>query len=123
MVETFLSNLVRDSLNQLASNHLERRLKVLTSEQGSWVEVEGKRVLNLSSNNYLGLAAHPRVKEAAARAAREYGCGSGASRLLCGNMILHQTLEQRLAAFKGKEAALLYSSGYAANVGALSCLV
>ncbi len=87
------------------------------------MEVEGRRVLNLSSNNYLGLAAHPRVKEAAARAAQVYGCGSGASRLLCGNMSLHQTLEQRLAAFKGKEAALLYSSGYAANVGALSCLL
>lgn len=118
-----LDNFLQDSINHLVLNHLERSLKTLSSEQGPWVEVEGKRVLNLSSNNYLGLAAHPRVKEAAARAAQAYGCGSGASRLLCGNMALHKSLEQRLASFKGKEAALLYSSGYAANVGVLSCLL
>ncbi|MBI4332789.1 MAG: 8-amino-7-oxononanoate synthase [Chloroflexi bacterium] len=123
MAESAFNLRLRDSLDNLATNHLERKLKVLTGEQGPWVEMDGRRLLNLSSNNYLGLAAHPRVKETAARAARLYGCGSGASRLLCGNMALHRELEERLAVFKGKEAALVYSSGYAANVGALSCLV
>ncbi len=118
-----LDNILRTSLEALSSDHMARTLRVLTTGQGPWVDIEGRRVLNLSSNNYLGLAAHPRVKEAAARGARSYGCGSGASRLLCGNMSLHEELEKRLAAFKGKEAALLFSSGYAANVGTLSCLL
>lgn len=123
MDRSSLDTQLNNSLSYLASNHLERNLRVMTSEQGPWVELEGRRVLNLSSNNYLGLASDSRVKEASARSARLYGCGSGASRLLCGNMSLHETLEQRLAAFKGKESAVVYSSGYAANVGALSCLL
>ncbi len=118
-----LNDLLRDSLADLASRHLDRHLMTLTTEQGSRVEIDGRKVLNLSSNNYLGLAAHPRVKEAAARSAYRFGCSSGASRLLCGNMSVHGQLEERLAAFKGKEAALVFSSGYAANVGTLSSLL
>ncbi|MBI2917846.1 MAG: 8-amino-7-oxononanoate synthase [Chloroflexi bacterium] len=114
---------LRDSLDSLKQRDLYRRLKTITSEQGPWVELEGKRVLNLCSNNYLGLAAHPKVKEAAAQAAYEYGCGSGASRLICGNLYLHEALEQRLAAFKGTEAVLAYSTGYMANLGIISALV
>ncbi|MDP2719838.1 MAG: 8-amino-7-oxononanoate synthase [Dehalococcoidia bacterium] len=120
--ETRLNNDLRNALSGLASRHMERKLKVLTSQQGSWVEVDNRKVLNLCSNNYLDLATHPRVKNAAAAAIEKYGCGSGASRLICGNTPLQQELERRLASFKGKDAALLYPSGYAANLGAISCL-
>lgn len=109
-------------LEELKERKLRRSLKTLEGEQGPWVVLDGRRVLNLSSNNYLGLASHPKLKEASARATQQYGCGSGASRLICGNMALHETLEGRLAAFKHSEAALLYGSGYAANVGIISSL-
>jgi glycine C-acetyltransferase/8-amino-7-oxononanoate synthase len=82
----------------------------------------GRPVLLLCSNDYLGLAAHPRVREAAAEAALRWGAGAGASRLISGNMEPHHLLEERLAAFKGYEAALLFGSGYLANVGAISAL-
>ncbi len=114
---------IRKRLELLKEQGLYRSLKPFQGEQGPWVELSGKRVLNLCSNNYLGLAAHPKVKEAVARAAYEYGCGSGGSRLICGSMELHQTLERRLAAFKKTESALLYGSGYTANLGVISSLV
>ena len=110
-------------LESLKANNLHRHLKTITGAQGPWIELEGLRVLNLCSNNYLGLATHPRVQEAAARAASTWGCGSGASRLICGNLQLNELLEEKLAAFKGVEAALLYGSGYAANLGIISSLV
>lgn len=111
------------TLEDLKARDLHRRLRELQAAQGPWVEFEGRRVLNLSSNNYLGLATHPAVQEAASRAAYAWGCGSGASRLICGNLSLHEQLERRLAAFKGTEAALLYGNGYAANLGIISSLV
>ncbi len=114
---------LQQHLRDLKEKNLYRDLRTLGSEQGPWVMLEGRQVLNLCSNNYLGLSSHPRVKEAAAEAIREWGCGSGASRLICGNLSLHETLESRLAAFKGAEAALLYSSGYTANGGIISALV
>lgn len=110
-------------LDSLKANNLYRSLRTIQGAQGPWVEVEGRRLLNLCSNNYLGLAGHPRVQEAAARAIASWGCGSGASRLISGNMYIHELLEQKLAAFKGVEAALLYGSGYAANLGIISSLV
>ena len=84
--------------------------------------LDGAEVLLLCSNNYLGLADHPRVRQAAADAAERYGAGAGASRLISGDMELHGTLERRLAAFKGTEAALLFGSGYLANMGVVAAL-
>ncbi|HVO26910.1 MAG TPA: 8-amino-7-oxononanoate synthase [Candidatus Margulisiibacteriota bacterium] len=102
---------------------LVRRLRPIEGAQDTWVTVDGRRALLLCSNNYLGLATHPAVREAASRAALEYGAGAGASRLISGSMRLHHTLEEQLAAFKGTEAALLFNSGYHANIGAITALV
>ena len=84
--------------------------------------LDGKPVLLLCSNNYLGLADHPRVREAAADAAMRWGVGAGASRLVSGTMTIHRRLEERLAAFEGTEAALLFGSGYLANAGVVAAL-
>lgn len=110
-------------VESLKEKALYRHLRTVESPQGAWVALEGRRVLNLCSNDYLGLSFHPRLKEAAVEAIREWGCGSGASRLVCGNLSLHETLENRLAIFKSAEAALVYSSGYTANGGILSALL
>lgn len=101
-------------------------LRVLRESAGPvdrWVVVDGRRALLLCSNNYLGLANHPALAEAAARAAREYGVGAGASRLISGSLPLHSALESRLATLKGTEAALLFPTGYLANIGAITALV
>ncbi len=121
--ETSLNSFLRESLDRLASSRLERQLKVLTTEQGPWVEVEGRRVLNLSSNNYLGLTHHPKVLEAAARALSRYGSGCTGSRFLNGTLDLHGQLESALASFLGKEACLVFSTGYQANLGLISGLI
>ena len=102
---------------------LLRRLRCVDGPQDAWITVEGRRVLSLCSNNYLGLANHPVVCEAAARAARDLGVGAGASRLISGSMRVHEELEAQLAAFKGTPAALLFNSGYQANVGTITALV
>ncbi len=104
-------------LLQLEHNHLRRRLLRVDSAPGPWVTVGGRKVLLLCSNDYLGLASHPKLKEAACVAMEQYGFGSGASRLVSGNSALHESLERRLAAFKGTESAILFNSGYAANAG------
>lgn len=122
-IKPHLSGFLIQHLETLKEKDLYRELRTLDSAQDSWVTLEGRKVLNLCSNNYLGLASHPSVKEAAARAIQEWGCSSGASRLICGTQPFHQTLERRLAAFKGADAALLYSSGYLANLGIVSALV
>ena len=92
-------------------------MRCVSGPQGPRVLLDGKPVLLLCSNNYLGLADHPRVREAAAEAAMRYGAGSGASRLVSGNMTIHRRLEEQLAHFKRAETALLFGSGYLANVG------
>jgi 8-amino-7-oxononanoate synthase len=102
---------------------LLRRVRTLESASEPEVVLNGRRVLCLASNNYLGLAAHPEVVDAAAEAARHYGAGAGSARLITGGNVLHDELEARLAAFKGTEAALLFSSGYLANLGTVSALV
>jgi 8-amino-7-oxononanoate synthase len=102
---------------------LQRRIRWIEGAQDTWVTVDGRRALLLCSNNYLGLANHPAVREAASKAAVEYGAGAGASRLISGSMRLHRALEEQLAAFKGTEAVLLFNSGYHANVGTISALV
>ena len=95
---------------------------LISGPQGPRVLLDGKPVLLLCSNNYLGLADHPRVREAAAEAAMRYGAGAGASRLVSGNMTIHRRLEEQLADFKGTEACLLFGSGYLANTGVVSAL-
>ena len=102
---------------------LVRRLRPIDGAQDTWVSVDGRRALLLCSNNYLGLATHPAVRQAASRAALDYGAGAGASRLISGSMRVHHALEEQLAVFKGAEAALLFNSGYQANVGAIAALV
>lgn len=97
-----------------------RFLRRVESSQAERIQLDGRQVLLFCSNNYLGLANHPAVRAAAAEAALSFGCGSGASRLISGNMSLHEELEKRLARFKGTEACLLFNSGYAANVGILA---
>ena len=109
-------------LDELTELGLHRRMRLVSGPQGPRVVLDGKPVLLLCSNNYLGLADHPRVREAAADAAMRWGAGAGASRLVSGTMTVHRRLEEQLAAFKGTERALLFGSGYLANVGVVSAL-
>ena len=111
-----------DRLAELRERGLHRRLRQINGPQGPRVLLDGEPVLLLCSNNYLGLADHPRVREAAAEAAMRWGVGAGASRLISGTMKLHRRLEERLANFKGNESALLFGSGYLANTGAIAAL-
>jgi len=97
-------------------------MRTIEGPQGPRVVIDGAEVLLLCSNNYLGLADHPRVRRAAADAAERYGAGAGASRLISGDMELHRTLEGHLARFKGSESALLFGSGYLANMGIVAAL-
>ncbi len=109
-------------LEELRDRGLYRRLRLIEGPQGPMVTLDGNEVLLLCSNNYLGLADDPRVREAAAAAAIEWGAGAGAARLISGNMTPHRELESRLARFKGYESALLFGSGYLANAGAIASL-
>jgi glycine C-acetyltransferase/8-amino-7-oxononanoate synthase len=109
-------------LDELEELGLYRRMRLVSGPQGPRVVLDGKPVLLLCSNNYLGLADHPRVREAAADAAMRWGVGAGASRLVSGTMTVHRRLEEKLAEFKGTQSALLFGSGYLANVGVVSAL-
>ena len=113
---------VAKRLDELRRAGLHRRLRLIEGPQGPRVLLDGAEVLLLCSNNYLGLADHPRVREAAAEAAQRYGAGAGASRLVSGTMTLHRGLEERLTAFHGKGAGLLFGSGYLANTGVVAAL-
>ena len=113
---------IEDRLAEIRNRGLYRRMRCVSGPQGPRVLLDGKPVLLLCSNNYLGLADHPRVREAAAEAAMRYGAGSGASRLVSGNMTIHRRLEEQLAGFKRSEACLLFGSGYLANAGVVSAL-
>jgi 8-amino-7-oxononanoate synthase len=117
-----MSSEIEDRLAEISNLGLYRRMRCVSGPQGPRVLLDGKPVLLLCSNNYLGLADHPRVREAAAEAAMRYGAGTGASRLVSGNMTIHRRLEEQLAAFKGSDACLLFGSGYLANVGVVSAL-
>jgi len=112
-----------DQLAELEAQGMRLRIRTLQAEQRARTRYDGRDVINLASNNYLGLAAHPEVKEAAARAAREFGAGSGAVRTIAGTMTLHEELERRFAAFKGAEAALMFPSGFAANAGTVAAIL
>ncbi len=109
-------------LEELRAAGLFRELRVIESAQGSKVRLDGREVLLLCSNDYLGLAGDPRLRAAAADAAERWGAGAGASRLVSGNMALHARLEEELAAFKGTQACVLFGSGYLANTGVIAAL-
>jgi 8-amino-7-oxononanoate synthase len=99
-----------------------RRMRQLAGPQGPRMEVDGRSVLHFAGSNYLDLAHHPAVVEASAEAARTHGCAAGGSRLICGNLDLHEALEDELASFLGVEASLVFSTGYMANVGVIPVL-
>ena len=113
---------LREHLQDLCDRSLLRRMRLVSGPQGPRVLVDGRPVLLLCSNNYLGLADHPRVREAAAEAAMRWGAGAGASPLVSGNMTVHRRLEEQLADFEGAERCLLFGSGYLANAGVISAL-
>jgi 8-amino-7-oxononanoate synthase len=114
---------IEQELREIKSQGLYRSLRLLEGHQGARITIDGKECLNLCSNNYLGLANNPRIKQAAIEATQKYGCGAGASRLVCGNFKLYEELEGSVAGFKKQEAALVFNSGYAANLGAITALV
>ncbi|HET9519699.1 MAG TPA: glycine C-acetyltransferase [Candidatus Limnocylindrales bacterium] len=108
-----------DELKDLRDRHLYRPLRVMSSAQGSLVSVDDHRLISLSSNDYLGLTHHPRLREAALEAVRDFGVGSGAVRTIAGTMTMHEDLERELAAFKGTPAVLTFQSGFTANTGVI----
>ena len=113
---------VRETLQDLKARDLYRRLVAVGSAAGPHLDVGGQRLLQFASNNYLGLANDERVREAAVRAVAKWGWGAGASRLMAGHTEAHAALEADLAAFKGTEAALVFATGYMANLGVLTAL-
>jgi glycine C-acetyltransferase len=108
-----------EELNDLRARHLYRPLRVMSSAQGPIVSIDGKDLVSLSSNDYLGLTHHPRLREAALAAVRDFGAGSGAVRTIAGTMTLHEDLERDLATFKETEAVLTFQSGFTANTGVI----
>lgn len=114
---------IQDELQNLKDAGLYNRIRTLSSPQGAWLVVDGKRVLNFCSNNYLGLANHPRVVAAAQKAVARYGVGPAAVRSIAGTMDLHLELERRLAAFKGVQAAITFQSGFTANLATVPAMV
>jgi glycine C-acetyltransferase len=114
---------IQDELQNLKEAGLYNRIRTLSSPQGAWLVVDGRRALNFCSNNYLGLANHPRVVAAARAAVEKYGVGPAAVRTIAGTMALHVELEQRLAAFKRVPAAITFQSGFNANLGTIPALV
>ena len=107
----------------LKEQGLYNRIRTIGSAQGAWLTVDGKNVLNFCSNNYLGLANHPKIVEAAKEATKKYGVGPAAVRSIAGTMDIHIQLEQRLAKFKGAEDVITFQSGFTANLGTISALV
>ena len=118
-----LTDILADRLAELEQRGLNRRLRLVEGAQAGRVRLDGREVLMLSSNNYLGLANHPALTRAAQAALERCGCGAGASRLISGSMELHHELEDRLARLKHTQAALVFPTGYQANVGTLSALM
>jgi glycine C-acetyltransferase len=110
---------LEDEVAALRERHLYRPLRVMSSAQGPIVSVDDRRLISLSSNDYLGLTHHPRVREAAMAAVREFGAGSGAVRTIAGTMSMHEALEAELAAFKEVPAVLTFQSGFTANTGVI----
>jgi len=120
MAEAF-SHLARN-LEDLARQGLYRSRRVINSPQGIHLQLDGRRIVNFCSNDYLGLANHPDAIKAFKKAADDYGVGSGSAHLICGHSAAHHALEEELAAFTGRDRALLFSTGYMANLGVISAL-
>jgi glycine C-acetyltransferase len=114
---------LHDQIEQWRNEGVYQRLRVLESECAPEVRCDGRDVINLASNNYLGLTTHPKLREAALDAVRKYGAGSGAVRSVSGTMTLHMELEERIAAFKRVEACVVFQSGFAANAGTVSAIL
>ena len=114
---------MQKEINNLKEKGLFTNIRTLSSPQGAWLVVDGKKVLNFCSNNYLGLANHPKLQEAAQDAIDKYGVGPAAVRSIAGTMDLHNELEGRIAKFKRAEAAITFQSGFAANLGTIQALV
>jgi glycine C-acetyltransferase len=112
-----------DQLNELKNKGTYFKLRVLEDEQEPVCTFDGKKVINLASNNYLGLATHPKLREAALEATRKYGVGSGAVRTIAGTMKIHMELEEKIARFKNVEACVVFQSGFAANAGTVSAIL
>src|SRR5438034_2315454 len=112
-----------DQLNDLKAKGTHFRLRVLEDEQAPVCTFDGKKVINLASNNYLGLTTHPKLREAALDATRKYGVGSGAVRTIAGTMKIHMELEEKIARFKNVEACVVFQSGFAANAGTVSAVL
>src|SRR5262245_20660282 len=117
-----MNEYLEEQLQELEREGLKRELRTLETAQRARVKVNGRELLNFCSNNYLGLADDERLRDAAIKALKEEGFGAGASRLVCGDMRSHRLLEERIAQMKGAEEALLFSTGYMANVGIISSL-
>lgn len=120
---TSLSDVAREKLTSLNDNALRRELKIVEREDNCLITHEGKPLISFSCNDYLGMSQHEKVKEAAIKAIEKYGAGAGASRLVTGNHPLYAELEQKIARWKGFEAALVVGSGYLANIGVIPALV
>src|SRR5215510_4177803 len=114
---------IEQELASLKEQGLLANIRTIESPMDGWVTIEGRRVLNFCANNYLGLANHPTLREAAHKAIDTMGIGPGAVRTIAGTMSLHVQLEQRLAAFKGVEAAITLQSGFTANLATIPALV
>ena len=114
---------LREQLEELERAGTSLHPRVLERQQAARTRFDGRDVINLASNNYLGLAAHPKLKDAAAKAAMDYGAGSGAVRTIAGTMTLHRELERRFADFKGAEDALMFQSGFTANSGTVAAIL
>src|ERR1700752_2469977 len=112
-----------DQLKELKAKGTHFKLRVLEDEQAPVCTFDGKKVINLASNNYLGLTTHPRLREVALEAARKYGVGSGAVRTIAGTMKIHMELEEKIARFKNVEACVVFQSGFAANAGTVSAIL
>src|ERR1043165_3278063 len=112
-----------DQLNDLKSKGTHFRLRVLDDEQEPVCTFDGRQVINLASNNYLGLTTHPKLREAAIAATEKYGVGSGAVRTIAGTMKIHMELEEKIARFKNVEACVVFQSGFAANAGTGSAIL
>jgi glycine C-acetyltransferase len=110
-------------LEDLQQRGTRFKLRVLQSEQAPESTFDGKRVINIASNNYLGLTTHPKLREAALNAIKQYGVGSGAVRTVCGTMQIHMELEEKIARFKNVEACVVFQSGFAANAGTVSAIL
>jgi glycine C-acetyltransferase len=114
---------LHDQLEQWRAAGTYQRLRILESESAAESRFDGKQVINLASNNYLGLTTHPKLREAALEAVRKYGVGSGAVRTISGTMSIHMQLEERIAAFKNVEACVVFQSGFAANAGTVAAIL